>query len=132
MASRRVWTRAAIAAVALAWVVAVVAAQCWLPQVHRHVTHSAHPLVTSVGKEFAVNTNHAHLTDNPSCPMQSATAALPRPVAETKAAAAVVPATAVGVVLACLIVPAGRGPPVALSFIPTGQDLLTRFCLARR
>ncbi|MCV7078955.1 hypothetical protein H7I94_27520 [Mycobacterium szulgai] len=125
------WTRAAMVAVALAWVVAVVAAQCWLPQIHRHATHSAHPLVTSVGKEFAVNTNHAHLTDNPSCPKQFATAALPRPAAETESAGAVVTATASSV-FAHLIVPAGRGPPAALSSILTGRELLTRFCLARR
>ena len=131
MASRRVWTRAAIVAVALAWVVAVIAAQCWLPQIHRHATHSAHPLVTSVGKEFAVNTGHAHLTDNPSCPKQFATAVLPRPAAETETAAAVVTATAIAV-FAFLIVPAGRGPPAVLSSILTGRDLLNRFCLARR
>lgn len=34
--------------------------------------------------------------------------------------------------LAQLVVPAGRGPPRAPTTSLTGQDLLTRFCLARR
>nr|VTO97132.1 hypothetical protein BIN_B_01852 [Mycobacterium riyadhense] len=131
---RVVVTRSAIAAVALAWVVAAIATQCWLPQMHRHATHPNHPLVTSVGKEFAVNADHQHLSDNstPPCPEQLATAVLPRWAAQASAAAAVAVAVGVAGVLTCLVVRAGRGPPAALISARTGQDLLTRFCLARR
>lgn len=134
MAGRRVWTRTAIAAVAVALVVAAVAAQCWLPQIHRQVTHSAHPLATSVGKEFAVNADHAHLIDNSTspCPQQFATAVLPRPAAEPQAAIAVAAVTGISDVLTCLVVPAGRGPPAASLSLHAGQDLLTQFCLDRR
>ncbi|WP_458259759.1 putative copper homeostasis (lipo)protein LpqS, partial [Mycobacterium tuberculosis] len=30
------------------------------------------------------------------------------------------------------VAPAARGPPAAQGSVRTGQDLLTRFCLARR
>ncbi|WP_318187388.1 putative copper homeostasis (lipo)protein LpqS [Mycobacterium simulans] len=131
---RVVVTRSAIAAVALAWVVAAIAAQCWLPQIHRHATHPNHPLVTSVGKEFAVNIDHAHLSDNstPSCPEQFATGVLPRSAAQALEAAAIAVAVGIAGVLTCLVVRAGRGPPPVLASACTGQDLLTRFCLARR
>lgn len=65
-----VWMRSAIVAVALGVTVAAVAAACWLPQLHRHVAHPNHPLTTSVGSEFVINTDHGHLVDNsmPPCP----------------------------------------------------------------
>lgn len=53
-----VWMRSAIVAVALGVTVAAVAAACWLPQLHRHVAHPNHPLTTSVGSEFVINTDH--------------------------------------------------------------------------
>ena len=59
-----VWMRSAIVAVALGVTVAAVAAACWLPQLHRHVAHPNHPLTTSVGSEFVINTDHGHLVDN--------------------------------------------------------------------
>ncbi|CMS37685.1 lipoprotein lpqS [Mycobacterium tuberculosis] len=75
-----VWMRSAIVAVALGVTVAAVAAACWLPQLHRHVAHPNHPLTTSVGSEFVINTDHGHLVDNsmPPCPERLATAVLPR------------------------------------------------------
>ncbi len=50
------------------------------PQLHRHVAHPNHPLTTSVGSEFVINTDHGHLVDNsmPPCPERLATAVLPR------------------------------------------------------
>lgn len=133
-ARRVVWMRSAIVAVVLAWVVAAVAAQCWLPQVHRHAAHPNHPLATSVGSEFAVDIGHAHLSDNstPPCPEQFATAALPRSATPSFESAAVAAAAGITGVPAYLVVPSGRGPPAALVSARTGQDLLTRLCLARR
>src|SRR5882757_505607 len=77
---RVVWMRAALVAVVLAWVAAAVAVQCWLPALHSHTAHPNHPLVTTLGGEFAINLDHAHLTDKSKlpCPKQFATAVLPR------------------------------------------------------
>ncbi|OSC39626.1 hypothetical protein [Mycobacterium decipiens] len=124
--------RSAIVAVALALL--VVTAQCWLPQLHRHVAHPNHPLTTSVGGEFIINTDHAHIVDNstPPCPQQFATAVLPRSATPVFPSDAVAAAGGITAVLSHLVVPAGRGPPPALRSVRTGQDLLTRFCLARR
>jgi hypothetical protein len=126
--------RAALVAVVLAWVAAAVAVQCWLPALHSHAAHPSHPLVTSLGGEFAINLDHAHLTDKSKlpCPKQFATAVLPRSATPSFAAAAVVAVAAIAGMLADLVVGAGRGPPAAPVFVRAGQDLLTRFCLARR
>lgn len=97
--------------------VAAVAAQCWLPQAHRHAAHPNHPLVTSVGSEFAVNIGHAHLSDNstPPCPEQFATAVLPRSTTPSFESGAVAATAGITGVLTCLVVPAGRGPPATLA-----------------
>ncbi|CAM4177000.1 hypothetical protein MB901379_04179 [Mycobacterium basiliense] len=135
MTDRRVvWTRFAFVALALALTAVVLAAQCWLPQVSRQVAHPDHPLVTSLGGEFVVSVDHAHLFDHssPPCPEQFATAILPRSAIPSFASVAVVTvAPAVGL-FAHVVVAAGRGPPTAPVHVPTGQELLTRFCLARR
>src|SRR5258707_7173473 len=131
---RVVWMRAALVAVVLAWVAAAVAVQCWLPALHSHAAHPNHPLVTSLGGEFAINLDHAHLTDKSKlpCPKQFATAVLQRSATLSCAVAAVVAVAAIAGMLSDLVVVAGRGPPAAAVSVRTGQDLLTRFCLARR
>ncbi|CCK62974.1 Conserved lipoprotein of unknown function LpqS [Mycobacterium canettii CIPT 140070017] len=129
-----VWMRSAIVAVALGVLVAAVVAQCWFPQLHRHLAHRNHPLATSVGSEFVINTDHGHLVDNstPPCPERLATAVLPR--SDTPVFLPDVVAAAPGMTAALTdpVAPAARGPPAAQGSVRTGQDLLTRFCLARR
>lgn len=129
-----VWMRSAIVAVALGVTVAAVAAACWLPQLHRHVAHPNHSLTTSVGSEFVINTDHGHLVDNsmPPCPERLATAVLPRSATPVFLPDVVAAAPGMTAALTDPVAPAARGPPAAQGSVRTGQDLLTRFCLARR
>lgn len=129
-----VWMRSAIVAVALGVTVAAVAAACWLPQLRRHVAHPNHPLTTSVGSEFVINTDHGHLVDNsmPPCPERLATAVLPRSATPVLLPDVVAAAPGMTAALTDPVAPAARGPPAAQGSVRTGQDLLTRFCLARR
>jgi hypothetical protein len=99
-----------------------------------HARHQPHALRSVLGGEFAVGVDHAHLVNGSltECHDVFATAALPRP-ATTLVALGFMPAVvAIAAVLASFVLPAGRGPPKALPAGLTGQDLLTRFCLARR
>jgi hypothetical protein len=124
---------AAALAVAL-WVV-LIAAQWELPlsdasAAHPHAAgaQSAHSV------EWAVITDHAHVQDG-------STPAVPQTIA-----AAVLPRASIGLIalglIAAVIVLAGscargvlatvRGPPRALVTVLSGQQVLTRFCIARR
>ncbi|KZS69258.1 hypothetical protein A4G26_26360 [Mycobacterium kansasii] len=99
-----------------------------------HTRHPAHALLSTVGGEFAVNVDHAHLFDGSStdCHNVFATAVLPRPATTLVALGAVAALIAITAALANLVVPAGRGPPKVPITALAGQDLLSRFCLARR
>ncbi|WP_244232281.1 hypothetical protein [Mycobacterium innocens] len=96
--------------------------------------HPPHVLLSSVGGEFAVNIDHAHLFDGSlsECHNVFATAAVPRSATTLVERGVVSAVVAITAALANLVVSAGRGPPKGPLTILTGQDLLTRFCLARR
>lgn len=99
-----------------------------------HAPHPPHALLSSLGGEASVNTNHAHLLNGAFAHSHNevATAVLPRSsttLIQLGAAAAVV---AITTMLASLVTPAGRGPPRALASVLVGQDISTRFCVARR
>ncbi|WP_036365270.1 putative copper homeostasis (lipo)protein LpqS [Mycobacterium asiaticum] len=130
---RRRSTRMAVLAV-LAWLVAVVVGQCWLPHLQQHAPHTPHPLAAVVGGEFTVNADHAHFSDNstPPCPLDMAAVALSRSDATIFAPASVVPAAGIVVAHAHPAESTGRAPPRAVDCPTCGQDLLTRYCLARR
>lgn len=134
MNGRRIVLRFAVVAIAVTWTIAVIAAQCWTPQLHRLAVHPNHPLVTAVGAEFAVNMDHAHFSDDstPPCPQEIATAALPRTDTPVFAAEVVAAATVTPGAYDDLVVPAGRGPPRSPGLPQSGQDVLNRFCLSRR
>ncbi|OBK24441.1 hypothetical protein A5634_03720 [Mycobacterium asiaticum] len=128
---RATWLRFVIAATFL---VVLVLNQCWHHQPHRQTAHPDHPLAAVVGGEFAVNADHAHFANDlkASCPLDIAALPLPRSDATLFAPNAVdtVPA---GPHLDTGSGPAaGRGPPGVLGLPRSGQDLLTRYCLARR
>lgn len=131
---RPIWTRSAFVAVVLCWALAAVVAQCWAPQLREHAGHSHYPRSASAGSGLAVSGNHAHLVDNSKspCPAQAAIAVLPRVGTAPSDLAALPAATDPVGAQAYLAVPAGRGPPSGRKSPDTGQDLLTRFCLARR
>lgn len=99
-----------------------------------HELHQPHALLSSVGGESAVNTDHAHLVDGSltECHDLFATAVLPRPANTLIGLAVVAAMVAVTAGLPDLVVSAGRGPPGLIGPALTGRDLLTRFCLLRR
>ena len=122
--------------IGVAATVAVVAAvgHCGPDLFGPRASHAPHGLLSSPGGEFTVSAEHAHLVDGSStaCP-ESAAAVLPRPGTASVALGAVMAVVANGGWLGQPPVVAGRGPPrAALGTALTGQDLLTRFCRARR
>lgn len=98
------------------------------------VPHPAHALVSSLGGEFTINSNHAHL-EKPSAAHHEAfmTAVLPNAPVNAVAALSVVVA-AVGAVglFGRHVILGGRGPPRGLAAVLTGQERLTRLCSSRR
>lgn len=98
------------------------------------VSHPAHTLVSSLGGEFTINANHAHI-ENPSATHHETfmTGVLPNAPVNAVAALSVVAAAVVAVGLfGQHLISGGRGPPRGLAAVLTGQDLLTRFCSSRR
>lgn len=132
-ASRRSGLRLFIGLAAVVAVVAVVG-YCWPDLSGPRASHTPHALLTSPGSEFTVNAEHAHFVDGSStaCHESVTTAALPRSGTASVARGVVVAVVAITGWLAQPPVVAGRGPPRALGTALTGQDLLTRFCRARR
>ncbi|ETW25583.1 hypothetical protein MGAST_01935 [Mycobacterium gastri 'Wayne'] len=98
-----------------------------------HRPHQPHALLSSVGGEFAVNIDHAHLIDGSltECHDVFATAILPRSAAALVGLGVVATVVAITASLADVVRPAGRGPP-PLGPADTGRGLLTRFCQLRR
>ena len=97
-------------------------------------SHTPHALLSWLGGEFTVNAEHAHLVDRSStaCHESVTTAVIPRSGTASVARGAVMAVVAITGWFAQPPVVAGRGPPRALGTALTGQDLLTRFCRARR
>jgi hypothetical protein len=98
--------------------------------------HPAHALVSSLGREFAVNAEHPHLSNGSSAAHHHeafASGVLPDSPATVVAALGVVVAAVAAVgLLWQQVMLAGRGPPRGPAAVLTGQGLLTRFCLSRR
>lgn len=125
----------AIAAMAVTvWVLAM-AAHCGLLRPESVAPHPPVPSLTSMGAEFAGSIGAPQLNDGSAttCDHPFAIAVLPRSLSTT------LTAVGVAVVVAAVIgwqaqraLRSGRSPPYGLAHILTGQDLLTRLCLARR
>jgi hypothetical protein len=133
-ASRRSALRLFIGLTAAVAVVAVVG-YCGSNLSRPRASHATDALLTSLDSEFTVNAEHAHLVDGSSkaCHESLTTAVLPRSGTASIGIGAVMAVVANGGWLARPPVVAGRGPPrAALGTALTGQDLLTRFCRARR
>lgn len=123
-------------AVAAAVVALAIIGHCRLLRSVSEPPYPSQPLLSSVSGNLTLNADQPRLVEGlPICKSSKmfATAALPKPAA---AALIALGAVTAGVVvkewLSQLVVAAGRGPPPALAAALTGQDLLTRFCLARR
>ncbi|WP_155763584.1 hypothetical protein [Mycobacterium asiaticum] len=124
MNRRRHGMRLAIVVVVAAWSVTALVAHCWLPQVNRQSTSALAAAPTS----FASMVDMHHV----GCPPDIA--GVPPALADTTTFAAI-PAAAVSTIAAMPAYPyhqAGRGPPGSSGKPPSGQDLLIRYCLARR
>jgi lipoprotein LpqS len=132
-APRRPGLRLFIGVAAAVAVVAVVG-HCEPNLSEPRASHTPHPLLSSLGGEFTVNAEHAHLVDGSStaCHESVPTAVLPRSATASVGLGAVMAVVAITGWQAQPAVLAGRGPPGALGTALTGQDLLRRFCLARR
>lgn len=122
--------RSAIAIVAAIWLLGGAAEHAW------HAATSldqAHGAVASASGPLAVNADHAQCESglSPSCPGSVAVVDLPR----WDIGFLVLGLSAAAVVLVCCLDrmrQTKRGPPRGSPMPITGQDLLTRFCLARR
>jgi len=121
-------------ALALAMLLGVVAV-CGLLWFVSPGPHSPQPLLTSLDSELTVGVDQPYVDNGPSkaCRTGFADAVLPQSLATAIAALGVVAAVvAAAGWLAPRAAPAGRDPPWGPAIFLTGQDLLTRFCLARR
>jgi lipoprotein LpqS len=98
----------------------------------RSAPDGAHTVLTSPGGAFAVNADHAHSAQGSplACQELFATAVLPgwAPPLPTLGLGAGAGASS----FADLMPKAGRGPRGEPAAVLTGQELLTRFCVARR
>jgi lipoprotein LpqS len=132
-AARWLRLRLLIGVVAAVAVVAVVG-HCEPNLPGPRASRTPHTLLSSLGSEFTVNAEHAHLVDGSStaCHESVATAVLPRSGTASVAHGAAMAVVAITGWQAQPAVLAGRGPPGARDTALTGQDLLRRFCLARR
>jgi lipoprotein LpqS len=132
-AVRRPGLRLCIGVAAAVAVVAVVG-HCEPNLSGPRASHTPHPLLSSLGSEFTVHAEHAHLVDGSStaCHESVTTAVLPRSATASVEDGAVMAVVAIAGWQARPAVLAGRGPPGALGTARTGQDLLRRFCIARR
>lgn len=127
---------------ALRWVLAL-AATAWLlsgvaGDVHRlslAAPDTAHSVISSTGAgAFAVNGDPAHLggSVSPACPKLCATAVLPRWAPAWVALGLLVALGVVGGWCEQGKPQTGRSPPHGPIAALTGQDVLTRLCIARR
>lgn len=122
-----------IAIATVVWVLAI-AAGCGLLRFESPGSDQARAFLTSLDSEFAVNADQARLDECSSFAYPTAFAATvpPRSATTLVALGAIVAVAAIVGSLNHLLVPARRGPPRALTTVFTSQDLLTRFCIARR
>lgn len=142
MGRMRVWSAVRLPrrrlVVAVAGVVAVlaIAGHCGLLRSVPQSSSSSKFLVTSLSGDLTAQAAQPHLVDGlPVCKLAKVlvTAAVPKSAITALIALGAGVAAIIGAALfAQLVVPAGRGPPRALVTARTGQDLLTRLCLARR
>jgi lipoprotein LpqS len=133
-ARRAVWTRSAVVAVALTWVFVLVGTECGSWQFQPHPPHPRRPIATSVGAEFVVSVNHAHVSSNSTqpCPEQLASAVVPRSTISSIASVAVATVVGIAGLLTYLVASAGRGPPATVVSASAGQELLARLRLSCR
>jgi hypothetical protein len=120
--------------VAAAVVLVAVVGHCGSNLTGLRASHTPHASLSSLGSELTVNPEHAHLVDGSStaCHELVTTVVLPRLGTASVALGAVMAVAATAGRLAQPREVAERGPPRALSTALAGQDLLTRFCIARR
>lgn len=112
---------------------ALVGHSAMLPS-HLHEPNPPHALLSSVGNEFAVKADHAHLVNDSltKCHVVTAVAVLSRVATTLENLGTVAGSAAVAAVRASPALAVGRGQPRVNGLALRGQDLLILFCLARR
>ncbi|MDZ4232732.1 MAG: hypothetical protein U1C73_02985 [Dietzia sp.] len=123
----------AIALAIVCWVLAVTA-ESGVMSSDTPAPHSAHAVASAPGAEFAVIAEHPHVYDGSALASPETVAAAVPPRGTTMLVALAVIA-AICVLAGCRardLLAAVRGPPGAAAVILTGQQILTRFCIARR
>lgn len=120
--------------VAAAVVLIAVVSHCGSNLSGPRASHTPHAALSSPGREFTVNPDRAPLLEgsSTSCHESVTAAVLPRSGTASVARGAAITVASTTGRLAPPRKVAERGPPRALGTALTGQDLLTRFCLARR
>lgn len=120
-------------ALALAFWVAVIGVEWTLPSA-QEPPHGPHALVAGPHGEFAVPTDHPHLTNEstPVAPDTFAEAVLPRATITLVALALMAALATIAVFWRQASLPAIRGPPRRLAVPQSGRVILTRLCIARR
>lgn len=125
-AGRTRWLRYAIAVTAALWLLGILDA-CHFPQLEQPLSHASSVLTTGAGDVVSA-------VADPTGPNTDSCLAVPQAWSTTAL-------IALGVVLAVtvligwftwLVVLAPRGPPRRFAADRTGQDILTRICIARR
>jgi hypothetical protein len=125
--------RSVMTIVVAVWVFVGVAGCCWLVQLEPSESTPAQAFSISLRDGFAVNADHvtADCAVCPACPQTFAMAVLPPSATALVALGTAMVVTIVGSG-AHGAVPARRGSPRGVLVALSGQDVLTRFCLARR
>lgn len=124
---------AAVAAVAV-WILVLGHAEVRHGPATPHPSHRSHVLVSPLGGEYTINSDHAHL-ESPSVAHNEAfmTAVLPNaPVTTMAAWSVLIAVVAAAGLFGRHVISSSRGPPRGVAAILTGQDLLTRLCSSRR
>lgn len=119
----------AIAVLALVW-----CSHFALSPAGSHRPHHPHPLLSSLGREFAVNVDHAHLSTGSlsECHNEFPWEVTPQTTITLAALGVAVALIAITTALSGHVTPSGRDPPHVHPTAHSGQDLLTKICLARR
>lgn len=125
-----------VVAVAAAVAALAIAGHCGLSRAVPQHLSPVQSVLSSRGGELTAHAGQPHLVDGlPNCKASTVlvTPALPKSANTALIALGAGLTAVIGMaLLAQLVPPAGRSPPLALVTSLSGQDRLTRFCLARR
>lgn len=126
--------RGAVIGVAIAMLSLVWCGHFAMPPTGSHRPHHPHPLLSSLGREFAVDVDHAHLSTGSLSKYHNdfPWAVTPQTTTTLAALSVAVALIAITTALSGRVTPSGRDPPHLSPTAHTSEDLLTKICVARR